>query len=435
MQQQAGTRSRWSVWIDRSLLQVLLLMSARLWMLWTATRDSLWFIPAVMTFGTAALAVVLVEAERSGQVSVGDVNHWLWGGGAEGAQQMLSTIASGLITVTGVVFSVTTVALQLASSQFTPRVLRNFTSDRSNQVVLGVFISTFTYTLLVLRVVRSSAPEQEPFVPRLAIVISLALVLISIGFLIYYINHAARSMQVAFILEQVTRRSLEQVEQVFPHTLGRPSQQDVDDFQLPETQGVAVYPQHAGYLQAVDELSLFGLGQRKNLSIRMERRIGEFVLPSQPLATVWSPQGSDEAMLQAIRAGFVLGHERTPEQDIEFGIIEIADIAVKALSPAINDPTTALNCIDRLAEILSLLARRHPPHPIRTQQGIIHFQALYTDFGRAVELAFRQIHHFGADHPVIKEKLVATVALLLAAVPEPRKPPLLELAAKLQADH
>src|SRR5690606_7859207 len=136
-------------------LKVFLLMSARLWMVWAATRDSLWFIPAVMTFLAAALAVLLVEAERSGRIPTADDKHWLLGGGAEGAQQMLSTIATGLITVTGVVFSVTTVALQLASSQFTPRVLRNFTSDRSNQVVLGVFISTFTYTLLVLRVVRS----------------------------------------------------------------------------------------------------------------------------------------------------------------------------------------------------------------------------------------------------------------------------------------
>ncbi len=409
-------------------------MSARLWMIWTATRDSLWFIPAVMTFCTAALAVALVEAERSGRVSVGDVNHWLWGGGAEGAQQMLSTIASGLITVTGVVFSVTTVALQLASSQFTPRVLRNFTSDRSNQVVLGVFISTFTYTLLVLRVVRSSAPDQPPFVPRLAILISLVMVLISIGFLIYYINHAARSMQIAYILQQVTRRSIEQVEQVFPHTLGRPSEHDLTEFPFPETQGVAVYPRHAGYLQAVDEHSLFHLGQRKNQLIRMERWIGEFVLPSQPLATVWSPQDIDEAMLQSIRESFVLGHERTPEQDIEFGIIEIADIALKALSPAINDPTTAQNCIDRLAEILSLLASRDPLHPTRTQQGRIHFQALYTDFGRAVDLAFRQIRHAGADHPVIREKLLSTVELLIAAVPDSRKPPLIDLAIKLRGN-
>ncbi len=409
-------------------------MSARLWMAWTATRDSLWFIPAVMTCLAAGLAVLLVEAERSGRIPPGDVNHWLLGGGAEGAQQVLSTIASGLITVTGVVFSVTTVALQLASSQFTPRVLRNFTSDRANQVVLGVFISTFTYTLLVLRVVRSSAPEQTPFVPRFAILVSLALVLVSIGFLIYYINHAARSMQIAFILEQVTRRSIEQVERVFPHSIGRPSQHDFADFKLPDTQGLSVYPHRAGYLQAVDENSLFGLGQRSNLLIRMERRIGEFVLPSQPVATVWPPEAVDETMLWSIRESFVLGHERTPEQDVEFGIIEIADIAVKALSPGINDPTTALNCIDRLAEILNLLALRHSPHTTRTYQGVIHFLAIYTDFDRAVDLAFRQIRHFGANNPVINEKLLVTLETLAAVAPEPRKPPLLALAAEIRAD-
>lgn len=407
-------------------------MSARLWMLWVATRDSLWFIPATMTLMAAALAVLIVELERSDHFDPGSADHWLLGGGAEGAQQMLSTIAGGLITVTGVVFSVTTVALQLASSQFTPRVLRNFTSDRANQVVLGVFISTFTYTLLVLRVVRSSDSDNEAFVPRVAILGSVTLFLISIGFLIYYINHAARSMQIAFILDQVTRRTLEQVKLHYPETIGLGSDR-LPLTDRPASQGACILPARAGYLQAIDEQTLLALGQRQGLLIRMERRIGDFVLPNQGIASVWPAEAADEATVEAIRRGFVLGLERTPEQDVEFGIIEIADIAVKALSPAINDPTTAIHCIDRLAEIISLLAARSRPGNVPAHQGTLHFQALHPEFMNAVELAFFQIHHYGSSNPVINHKLLTTLEHLVESAPETRREPLRVFASKLRA--
>ncbi|MBA2243389.1 MAG: DUF2254 domain-containing protein, partial [Gemmatimonadetes bacterium] len=172
-------------------------MLARLTMVWVKVRDSLWFLPALLTLLASGLAMLVVELEKRGVLALGDSDHWLLGGGAEGARGVLSAIAGGLITVTGVVFSVTIVALQLASSQFTPRVLRNFTADRSNQLVLGVFIGTFTYTLLVLRTVRSPTPDQEAFIPRIAVALAVGLVLLSIAFLIFFINHAARSIQVS----------------------------------------------------------------------------------------------------------------------------------------------------------------------------------------------------------------------------------------------
>ncbi|HEU0302351.1 MAG TPA: DUF2254 family protein [Longimicrobium sp.] len=195
-------------------------MLARLRLAWTKVRDSLWFLPCVMTLAGAVLAIAITQAARRGAFDVEVLRSWVFGGGVDGARGVLEAIAGGLITVTGVVFSVTIVALQLASTQFTPRVLRNFTADRGNQLVLGVFIGTFTYTLLVLRTVRSADDGESPFVPRVAVTLAVVLVLVAIGFLIFYINHSARSIQVAAILGRVARRTIGDVRRLFPEQIG-----------------------------------------------------------------------------------------------------------------------------------------------------------------------------------------------------------------------
>lgn len=399
-------------------------MQARLNTLWVRARDSLWLVPSLLTLLFAAIAVFVVRHDREGRLSLGAEDHWLLGGGAEGARGVLSAIAGGLVTVTGVVFSVTVVALQLASSQYTPRVLRNFTADRSNQLVLGVFIGTFTYRMLVLRTVRSGTPAEEPFIPRVGVAIAVGLVLLSIGFLIFFIDHAARSIQVSVILDRVSRLTIQHIERLFPKTLGRPALEAVDPDPAQHEQGSPVTATHAGYLQAVDARALFGLGERKQLVIRMERHVGEFLFPGQTIAIIWPAAAADDDVVAQIRQAFVAGPERTPEQDAEFGIIEISDIAVKALSPGINDPTTALRCIDRLGEILLALGTRYPPPGRRTREGKIHFIAKHLDFERAVRLAFDQIRHYGADNPMIVQALLDTLTKVENLVPAFRRPPL-----------
>ena len=271
-------------------------MLARLQLFWTRVRDSLWFLPGTLTLLALGLAFVVTEAERAGRFEALVARSWIFGGGVEGARGVLNAIAGGLITVTGVVFSVTIVALQLASSQFTPRVLRNFTADRGNQLVLGVFIATFTYTLLVLRTVRSAEETGEAFVPRLAVTLAVVLVLVSIGFLIYFINHSARSIQVASILERVTQRTLGDIERIFPDPLGQAAEEPPPDPRFPEHNAAPVHAEAGGYLQVVDAGVLFALGERRRLQIGMRPHIGEFVLPGQPLAVVspaapscWAP--------------------------------------------------------------------------------------------------------------------------------------------------
>ncbi|HYW33389.1 MAG TPA: DUF2254 family protein, partial [Gemmatimonas sp.] len=271
---------------------------------WSRIRDSLWFVPSVAVVVGTMLAIVTVRVptpEDAGEFA----RVWLFGGGAAGARSMLSAIASSLITVTGVVFSVTIVALQLASSQFTPRVLGSFVADRVNQGVLGVFIGTFTYTLLVLRTIRSEAEDRELFVPHVAVAIALLLLLVSIAALIIYINHSARSIQASVILHRETRRTLGRVEVLFPQRVGHPARDASADARgaVPHA-GVSdfVLASQSGYLQALHADALWKLEKEHRagpITIRVEIAVGAFVFPGKRLATVWPADAVDARLERA----------------------------------------------------------------------------------------------------------------------------------------
>lgn len=397
--------------------------SSRLALTWAAVRDSLWFVPALSTVAAIVLAGIAVQIPTPTPDSrLAWI--WLYGGGAEGARGVLTTIAGSLITVTGVVFSVTIVALQLASSQFTPRVLGGFMADRVNQVVLGVFIGTFTYTLLVLRSIHSPVDEREGLVPQVGVTIALVLLLVSIAALITFINHAARSIQASVVLERETRRTLERIDVLFPQELGR-GVETAKDPDVPAGRPAVVVAEKAGYLQALHAEALWRDLAGRRLTIRMELHMGAFAFPGKALASVWPAEAVDEEVERIVAGAFVLGHERTPEQDVEFGLVALSDIALKALSPGINDPTTATHCIDRLSQLLAVLGRRHHPALVReSPDGAVRLHVLDTPFERAVGVAFDQIRHFGASNPLIGKKLLEVLADLAAAVPAGDRPPL-----------
>ena len=389
----------------------------RLMMLWVSIRDSLWFIPGLSALAGVLLATLLVQVPPptdSGTLT----ELWLFGGGAEGARGVLSTIAGSLITVTGVVFSVTIVALQLASSQFTPRVLRSFVADRANQVVLGVFIGTFTYTLLVLRTTRSAAADGESFVPQVAVSVAVALLLISIAALIFFIDHAARSVQASVILFRETQQTLDKIPHLFPGEIGEDTSGSNVEPESPSGADAVVPALISGYVQAVSGDSLLELAAERNLVIRLEAAIGDFALAGGPLARIWPAEKVDQETVRAARESIVLGFERTPEQDIELGIQALADIAVRALSPGINDPTTATLCIDRLMEILAARGRRREPNRGRNDRdGRLRVIAPTSSFERAANLAFDQIRHYGSENPLIAKKLLSALRELAALLP------------------
>lgn len=395
--------------------------------LWHDVVDSLWFLPGMLTLAGGTLAVLLVRHNDSilGDVDAGDV-WWVFGGSPDGAMSVLQAIAGSIITVTGVVFSVTIIALQLASSQFTPRVLRQFMADRSNQAVLGVFIATFTYSLITLRTVRSGEVSDE-FVPAVAVTGAVLLALLSIGFLIYYINHIARSIQAAVIIDSVVGSTAEVIPLVFPDTVP-----DCDDPERPNAEDLTpardaaayeVRASRAGYMQAVERGSLAGQAREHDLLIRLEVEIGEFVLPGQVVMRVWPSSPMPATLPAELFDALVLGLERTPHQDIKHGLIEIMDIAVKAMSPSVNDPTTAVNCIHRMAELLLDLAWRERGDGVeRDDAGTVRLIIRRPRLDEAVGLAFHQVRHYSADNATVMIVLIETLANLAALSPRAARP-------------
>jgi uncharacterized membrane protein len=415
--------------------------------LWTGIRDSLWFLPGVLTLGAIILAVVTIQIDVADVLPTAPLGVWLFSSTASGARGVLSAIASSFITVTGVVFSITIVALQLASTQFTPRILRNFTADRANQLVLGIFIATFTYALLVLRVVRGEEDGLTPedleqaresgqsvtaFVPHLSVTVAVLMAVVGIGFLIYFIDHAARSVQASVIIDRVTSDALRTLDRRLPVEVGEAGDLSEEDA-TPMAQGTVITSNRSGYVQGVDDESLMRLLHADSLTIRLEPPVGAYVLPGAALATVW-PAGSSarEDVEATIRSAFVLGHERTNHLDVELGIIELADIAVKALSPGVNDPTTAILCLDRLAEILLAAGRREPPVEVRrAPDGNGTLILPRVEFAGLVKTALDEIRHYGVENPRFATAFLERMGDLGDLLPRDRRTPIARQAAAL----
>lgn len=401
---------------------------------WDRISQSLWFIPALLTLLAAIGAYVSVELDRNvWNLELARSFWFVFDIGGEGARSTLSAIAQSLITVTGVVFSVTIVALQLAASQFTPRVLRTFLSDRGNQVVLGIFIATFTYTLLVERTVGTPFGSETAFVPSISVTIAIVLTLISIGALIYFIDHVAQSIRASIIISHVTDDGRNLIEGLFPEQVGGAERQAAENVALPDdAEHLRVVCVKGGYLQAVDEDALFDVADEGKAVIRMEPPMGRYVLPGEVLASVWFDDGrTDEdrsdQIEEKVREAFVLGEHWTLGQDFERALVELTDIAVRALSPGINDPTTASQCVDRLGDLLVLLGNREMPDRLRMNSSRqVRFIARRLRWERAVQVAFENIRHYGSSSPAVALRMIEVCGRVRAQVPRNRRPALEE---------
>ncbi|MEJ7758313.1 MAG: DUF2254 domain-containing protein [Gemmatimonadaceae bacterium] len=336
--------------------------------LWLTLLGSLWFIPSAMVAGSVALAVVLIELSVHVDVATVARMPRLFGAGADGARGMLSTIAGSIITVAGVAFSLTIAALAQASSQYTPRVLRTFMGDRSSQVVLGTFVGIFAYCLVVLRTIRGG--DEGAFVPPIAVLGGFLLALVGVGVLVFFIHHTASGLQASTILARVRRTTEMAIDTVFPVELAHG-----EDDPVPGGAGVRIANDdwrpvpalRTGYVQSVDVDGLATCALSRAMIIRVERSVGTFAIENHPLVTVArvpagnrDPEDGDshECLTELINDFFRIDNYRTVEQDPAFGILQIVDIALRALSPGINDTTTAVTCVDHLSALLVRLARR-----------------------------------------------------------------------------
>ncbi len=373
-------------------------------------RSSFWFVPAVIVLDAVTLATVLIAVDATFNLDV--VERWpiLFGAGAAGARGLLTAVAGSMITVAGVVFSITIVALSLTSSQYTSRVLRNFMRDRMNQVVLGVFVGIFAYCLSVLRTIRGG--DEGAFVPSLAVLAGLFLAFVGIGFLIYFIHYISMSIQASHIIAAVAHETIAAVDHLFPKELGREADENIDGKSAMPLENHAWYTVPArktGYIASIDEDDLLALAQGRWTIIRMERGIGEFVIKDEPLISVAGPGQLDEKKTAKLNAVYTISRQRTAEQDPAFGIRQIVDIALKALSPGINDSTTAVMCVDYLAAILVRLATRRIATSRRFDQGELRVVARGPSFESLLAEAFDQIRQNADGNIAVMSRMLGAL--------------------------
>jgi uncharacterized membrane protein len=372
---------------------------------WYLVHTGLWFIPTLMALAAAGLSQLMLMADSA--VFSGTVRslHGIYAGGPEGARQLLATVAGSMITVAGVTFSITIVALTLASSQFGPRILRNFMGNKGNQVVLGIFISTFLYCVLVLRSVRDDSNGN--FVPHLSVTVGVALAMVSLGFLIYFIHHVSSSLQVTEILAGITQGIMGEA---WTHALdgvGRTWKEGEEGARGPEGPGKEARSPHGGYLQSIDFEGLYRFAVRRDLTIEILNRPGDFVIRDGCLMRIWPPDVREEEARREAKRRFILGAHRTPTQDIAFGVNLITEIAIRALSPAVNDLYTALMCLDRLGEVLIPMAGRPPGAFKRADDGgrlriILHA----TTYDELLDMSLDPIRQSGRENPMVVERVL-----------------------------
>ncbi len=398
-------------------------MRAKLANAWENVQASLWFVPALLVAlaaGLAALSLYLDEVmqRRAGRWS------WFFGGTPDAARELLSAIAGSLITVVALAFSVTMVAVQQASSQFSPRVIRNFLRDRGNQIVLGAYIATFTYTLLVLRQIREPSGGREAFVPGLSMLLAMALTLVCVALLLYFFHHSTSSLQAAVIAANVHQELCKAMGQLYPDAFGESPQKEEDaTFRLPNTPpSITVVAREAGFLRVVEAEQLRGALRPEMALVRVRPQVGDYVLTGDPLLEVWCTGPLDPAAVEAeMLAAFAFGRERTLRQDLLFGVRQLADIALKALSPAINDPTTAEHCLAHLGDVVAQLAGRACPTPWRrTPTGTV-LVLNRPDFADVVDAAFSQIRRQAADHVHVTAYLLGVLARVAPQIPSPER--------------
>ncbi len=379
-------------------------------------RSRLWPIPA---FGVAvAVALGFLIPHLDARVDA-NLPGWLdvvaFGGDADAARTVLDAVASSLITVTSLTFSLTVVTLQLASSQFSPRLLRTFTQDLFVQVTLAIFLATFTFSLTVLRSVRSPAESAEPFVPRLAVTSSYLLAVASVMGLVLFLAHLARQIRVETMLDKAHRDA----SALLADTLGSDDQQ-ASVAPVPPPDAETLWAWTSGFLLRVNHDALLEATDESDLVVRLDRHVGSFVVQGTPIGRVWATTGHPVSTttlqdLQETLAGAVhLGPERTSTQDLGYGLRQLSDVAIKALSPGINDPTTAVHALGHTAALLAELSRYElGPLVLHNKDGEVRVMISRPSFAEFLDLALTQARRYGeADGEVLGRlySLLADVA-------------------------
>ena len=352
----------------------------------------------------------------------------LFGADAQSSRSMLSTIAGAMATIAGVTFSITVVAVAQASSQYTSRILRNFLNDRPSQFVLGMLAGTFVYCLVLIRTIRGDADLL--FIPGLGVLGAFGLAIASIGFLVYFIHHIAESLQASVVLARVRRETIATIDRLYPSSSNdAPADLGAADASWSDTGWQEIAATETGYLQAIDREALISWACETDAVVHMRCKVGDYVIEGTPLLAI---SGRDPARLaKFVPSPFIIGAYRTIDQDASFGIQQVVDIANKALSPGINDATTAVNAVDTLSAILVRLGSRRIDAGVCVVAGIERFAEPCESYETLVSAAFDQLRRSASHDSGVSVHLLRTLARAVAHTPSHERRRVLQRNADL----
>ena len=375
--------------------------------------DSLWFVPSTIVLASLLLALALVDLSSVLDAALLDRFPRIFGASAESSRSILSTIAGSMVTTAGVTFSVMVLAVSQASTQYTPRVMRNFMRDRVSQVTLGGLIGVFVYSLIVLRTIRSG---DELFIPSVAVAAAMLLALLTVALLMYFIHHIASTLEAGTVLASVAKDTLHYADRLFTEELNA-----AEDDELPQACARSssadwqpIWATRSGYIQHLDIEGLLETADEWDAIIRMDRAVGEFVAAGTQLASLAGPS-VDEAIVDGVNAQYVIDTYRTVFQDPSFGIRQMVDIAIKALSPGVNDSTTAVTALNYLAAVLVHIASRRIPPAERFVNDKVRLIVHQPTFEEMLNEAFSEIRRNASNNLRVLLSMLGALELVAHA--------------------
>lgn len=404
----------------------------RIWLIhfWEYLRNSYWLIPVIMLFTAIALSYSLLEADAHIDLTLVRGLGWLVFTSSDGARAVLSTIAASTFAAATLTFSVTMVTLSLTSSQFGPRLLRNFLRDPVNQFVFGAFIATFVYCLLVMR----GMVVADSQIPSISISLALVFVLIDSILFISFIHHLTSSIRVERIAFEIGQEFIEAIYRFLPEPYTEEEEPSCTP-SLPKDTATVIRSVAFGYVQAINHSALISLAENEEITIELLFKPGHYVLPGAPIANIWPYVHLKDHIETPLRSSFLLGKEPSGEQDLEFTVRQLVQIAARALSPGINDPFTAMTCIDYLATGLAVITTRQlPEFRIRNEAGRLLLVNSQISFQSLLEACFSGIRQMCSNNPPVVIYLLEAFAQLASLTQRQADREALERIARLTFD-
>ncbi len=395
-------------------------------------RTNLWLVPAIEVVAAVILFACTYALDRAAYDGVFKVPGWAISGSPDVARTVLTAIAAAIITVVGVVFSIVIVALTLTSTQFGPRMLRNFIRDRGTQLTLGTFVATFVYAVLTLGSVGQIGNGK--FVPHISVTVTLALMVADLAVLIYFLHHIAIQIQLPQVIADIAADLQNAIElQAGDQSAGADAQLAGLLIANMDGEGGSVASPRSGYLQYIEHQTLITIATDFDAVIHVRYRPGHFLVQGHPYATVW-PAEAAELVAKELASAHVTGPYRTLAQDVSFGVDQLVEIGIRALSPAVNDTFTALTCIDWIGDSLrKVTGRWQPTRVYRDSAGVVRVIATETTWERLVRRAFEKVRQAGQGMPAVMiRQLDALAKIMERTTTDAERQVLLEQAAMIE---